>query len=139
MILDSTVLTPEEKTAIDRYVGKAFSIFKIIKVGAIGSHRMIIEQYSDAFTRYLNRSADINYCNIELRPLGILVHLSKDRSRFSWAIPYYRLVFFDSKTFSIHGEGHFLKIRRDNNWKMNKKFVQKIMAFKQKAMSNSVI
>ncbi len=93
MILDSTVLTPEEKTAIDGYVGKAFSIFKIIQVGTIGSHRMIVQEYSEDFTKYLNRSTDLNYCNIELRPLGIIVHLAKDRSRFSWVIPYYRLVF----------------------------------------------
>ncbi|MDA9563052.1 hypothetical protein N9R81_00085 [Flavobacteriales bacterium] len=139
MILDSTVLTPEEKTAIDGYVGKAFSIFKIIQVGTIGSHRMIVQEYSEDFTKYLNRSTDLNYCNIELRPLGIIVHLAKDRSRFSWVIPYYRLVFFDSKTFSIHGEGHFLKIRRDNNWKMNRKFIQKILSFKQKALEGSTI
>ena len=137
MIIDSTVLSPEQKLLINKYVGKPFSVFNLLKIGAIGSRRMIVDEYSDGFSRFLERSADLNYCNIELRPSGIILHIAKDRSRFSWIIPYYRLVIFDSKTFSIHSEGHFLKIRRDNHYMDNKKFMDKMLILKQKATANS--
>ena len=134
MIIDTTVMSKALKSKINELVGKPFSVLKIMKIGAIGSHRMIVDNYSLEFNDFLTRSSDLNYCNMELRPKGVIVHLSKDRTRFSWIIPYYRLSIFESKQFSIHAEGQYLRINRDKRWKMNTKFLAKMLILKQKAI-----
>lgn len=135
MFVDTTVPDRELKKEINDLVGKPFSLLKMFKIGAIGSHRMIVSEYSDKFREVLTRSTDLNYCNLELRPKGVIVHLSKDRSRHSWIIPYYKLALFDSKTFSIHADGQYLRIQRDRYWKMNKKFHRKLLLLKEEVMS----
>lgn len=130
MVYNTTYKNKDIKETIDDLMGKPFSLWQRFQLGGIGSSRMIIEEVSANFQKYINTTSDINYINCELRPNGILVHITKALEKFSWIIPYYRLSIFDSNTFSIHSQGEYIKIKKDNYYKLNEKFIKKLNYFK---------
>jgi hypothetical protein len=87
MIYNTTHNNKEAKAQFNDLLGKPYSFLKAIKMGGIGSKRMIIEQVSSSFQKYMNTVSDINYGNIEIREKGIIVHITKGLQNFSWAIP----------------------------------------------------
>ncbi len=130
MILDFTAPTKDQINAVDSLIGKPYSIVQIIRMGGTGSHKMILSEYSSGFINFLRKNQNLIYGNIELRPKGLLVHLSHINSRFSWAVPFYRLSIFQSGDFTIHGDGQFLRFRMDGNFLKNKDFIQKLLRLK---------
>ncbi len=116
-------------------LGKAFSFFEKIKIGGIGSSRLVIEELSTKLQPKNRRSLTINYANIELRPKGIIIHFTNRLDRYSWRIPYYRLVTYSTQTFSIHSNGHFIKFNKNKNYLDNKKFIDKMIDSKNKFLN----
>lgn len=108
-------------------LGKSFSFFEKIKIGSIGSSRLIIEELSEKLEPKNMQLTDIRYGNIELRPKGIIIHFPNRLDRYSWIIPYYRLVLYSTKTFSIHSSGSFIQFRKNKNFLDNKGFIEKMM------------
>ena len=108
-------------------VGKAFSLLEKIKRGGVGSSRLVIKDLSTKLQPIHLQTIDDNYANIELRPKGIIIHFTNRLDRYSWIIPYYRLVVYRTKTFTIHANGHFIKFNKDKNYLANKKFINKMM------------
>lgn len=102
MIIDSTYTNKKHKVLLNDFVGRSFSFFERLKMNGIGSKRMIINDVSPNLQPYLNRIADVNYANIELRYKGILIHINKGLKNFIWAIPYYQLVIYKTNGSSIH-------------------------------------
>jgi hypothetical protein len=113
-----------------KIVGKSFSFFEKIKMGSIGSSRLIIEELSSKLEPKNMQLSDIRYGNIELRPKGIIIHFSNRLDRYSWIIPYYRLVLYSTQTFSIHSSGSFIQFRKNKNYQDNKIFIEKMTALK---------
>jgi len=108
-------------------VGKEFSFFEKIKIGGIGSSRLVIEELSPKLRPKSIKSSDINYANIELRPKGIIIHFTNKLDRYSWIIPYYRLVTYNTQRFSIHSNGNFMQFKKNKNYQDNKKFIDKMI------------
>jgi hypothetical protein len=131
MMHNTTHNSPETEELIDTALGKRFTLWKKIQMKGIGSRRMVLKRTSPNFDQYTNKVADINYVSIELRPKGILVHLTKGLKNFAWAIPYYQLAFFKSEEFSIHGQGNFLAVACNNNYRANKGFFTKLNTLKE--------
>jgi hypothetical protein len=96
----------------------------------IGSGRMIIDKVSPKLERVLLNGPDINYANIELRPKGILVRITRRLDNFTWIIPYYQLYTYMTNGLSIHGQGEFLHFRNDRFLKNNKEFIRKMLNLK---------
>lgn len=138
MLYNTTYKNNEIKEAIDTIVGKPYSFLDRIKLKRVGSQRMIVEQVSPKYFQYLNKISDVNYINIELRPKGILVHLTQALNKFSWPIPYHYLSVFDSNLFSIHAQGNFIKVRKDYRYSSNQKFIQQILTLKSIATQNFI-
>jgi len=111
-------------------LGKTYSLRERIKMNGIGSGRMIIEELNADLAPRNRQQTDINYASIELRPKGIIVHFSNRLDRYSWIIPYYRLVIFSAQTFSIHSNGKFIVFKKDKNYTRNRKFIHKMMDLK---------
>ena len=111
-------------------LGKPYSLIQAIKIGGIGSKRMIIDEVSPGFLKYINTVSDINYGNIELREGGILVHINKGLQNFSWAIPTYKVHIYKTNVFSIHADGNFVRFKNNKLLKENKKFLDKIIDLK---------
>jgi len=131
MILFNTTYTDrEEQLEIETLVGKPFSLVEKIKLGGIGSKRLIIHGVSTNLQMLLNKVSDVNYANIELRPKGIIVHITKQLKRYSWVIPYYKLSIFNITYFSIHSEGNFIQMVKNNRYEISKKFISKMMHLK---------
>ena len=111
-------------------LGKSFSFFEKIKMGGIGSSRLMITELSHNLKPKNLQTMAINYANIELRPKGIILHFTNKLERYSWIIPYYRLVTYSTKTFTIHSSGSFIKLKKNKNYVDNKKFIGKMMDLK---------
>jgi hypothetical protein len=132
MLINSTYTSKENKELIKDIVGKPFSLIQNLKMNGIGSKRMIIDEVSPNLESVLNRTGDINYGNIELRPNGILIHITKGLQNFTWVIPYYQLVIYKVNGASIHANGKFVHFRSNKTFRENKKFFVKLLNEKVK-------
>ena len=127
MVLNTTYHNKDNDLIINDLIGKRFSLMRSLKIGGIGSGRMIVDEVSPNFQQYVNGVADITYGNIELRPHGILLYIHKQLQQFTWVIPYYQLYVYKTNGVTIHGQGSFVHFRNDNRSRANKKFFDKMM------------
>uniref|UniRef100_UPI0040490750 hypothetical protein n=1 Tax=Flavobacterium sp. TaxID=239 RepID=UPI0040490750 len=122
---------------INDFIGKPYSFLKAIQMGGIGSHRMMVEEVSAHFKNVVNTVSDINYGSLEIRPNGIIFHITKGLQRFVWLIPYHSLVIFKSKTLSIHADGKFIKFKNNQFTRKNSVFISKLIDLKTKNTANA--
>lgn len=130
MILNTTYTNKDNDATIDNLVGSPYGFLKKLRMKGIGSGRMIIDKVSPKLERALLNGPDINYANIELRPKGILVRITRRLDNFTWIIPYYQLYTYMTNGLSIHGQGEFLHFRNDRFLKNNKEFIRKMLNLK---------
>jgi hypothetical protein len=114
----------------NRMLGGTYSFLTKLKMGGVGSQRLIIEELSSELTPWNMQKSDINYASIELRPKGIVIHFSNRLDRYSWIVPYNQLAIFSTPTFSLHSEGKFIRFRKDKNYQENKGFIKKMTNLK---------
>nr|WP_321222481.1 hypothetical protein [uncultured Psychroserpens sp.] len=132
MILDSTYHNKEHKSIIEDLIGKPYSFLESLKMRGVGSKRMIIENVSPNLQQYLNTVSDINYANIEMRPNGILIYVTKGLKNYTWIIPFYQLVIYKTNGISIHAQGKFVHFKNNKTFKENKAFMNKLYDAKVK-------
>lgn len=132
LIFNTTYTDKSDESEINELVGTPFSFLKRIQLKGIGSKRMIIYSVSKNFKKLINNVSDINYANIELRPRGIIVHITQQLRRYSWAIPYYKLVIFNGDYFSIHSDSSYIQLMKAKSKDQNKNIIQKIFLLKSK-------
>ena len=130
MILNTTYTNKDHDATINQMVGRQYSLLKKLQMKGIGSGRMVIDKVSHKLQRTILNGPDINYANIELRPKGILVRITRRLDNFTWIIPYYQLYTYKTNGFSIHGQGEFLHFKNDRFFKTNKDFIRKIINLK---------
>jgi len=92
-------------------------------MGRIGSGRMMIAGFSEALKPKQVSFSELDYGNIEMRPNGIILHFTNRLERYSWIVPFYRLVIYNSQYFSIHAEGQYVRFRKNKLYKKNKRFI----------------
>ncbi|MCX7550319.1 hypothetical protein [Xanthomarina sp. F2636L] len=132
MILDTTHNNKKHDKLIHDLVGKSFGWIQAIQLKGIGSKRMMIEEVSPNLQQYLNLVADVNYANLELRPLGVLIRINKGLKNYTWIIPFYQLVMYKTDGSSIHAQGKFIRSRKNTTFKENKAFFDKLLDEKVK-------
>jgi len=130
MIFNTTYNNQDYDDESALLVGKKFSIFERIKLGGIGSGRLVIEKTSSKLNIGKLKFSEIDYGNIELRPKGVIIHYTRKLERFSWIIPYYRLVIYNAQFFSIHANGNFIQFLKNKNYNENKKFINRMVEIK---------
>jgi len=130
MIFNTTHNNKEDTATINSLLGKSYNFVTAIKLGGVGSKRMVIDAVSPGFLKVLNAVSDVNYGNIELREKGIIVHINKGLKNFSWPIPYYQLHTYKTEGFSIHAHGNFVRFKNNKLLQENKKFLAKIINLK---------
>ena len=130
MIFNTSYINKDYTKESTQIVGKAFSFFEKIKMRGVGSSRFMIEELSPKLQPENMQSVAINYANIELRPKGIIVHFTNRLDRYSWIIPYYRLVIYSNQTFSMHSNGNYIQFKKNKYYQNNKKFIHKMTDFK---------
>lgn len=127
MILNSTYYNKEHQKLLDDFVGRPYSFWDSLKRGGVGSKRMIVKSLSPNLNFILNNNSDINYANIELRKKGILIRITKGLKNFTWAIPFYQLVFYKTDFTSIHAQGRFIQFNNSITLSENKRFFENLM------------
>lgn len=132
MILETTHTNKDHTELINDLVGKPFGLMQSIKMKGIGSKRMMIADVSPNMKQYLNVIDDVNYANLELRPVGVLIRINKGLKNFTWVIPYYQLVIYKTNGSSIHAQGKFIQFRQNTTFKENKAFFDKLLDEKVK-------
>jgi hypothetical protein len=132
MILNTTHHNPDHNQIIADLVGEQFSLVQKLKMKGVGSKRMIIDEVSPNMQSMMNVVSDINYGNIELRPKGILVRITKGHKNFTWIIPYYQLVIYKINGSSLHSQGRFVHFKNSKTFRENKKFFDKLLDEKVK-------
>ncbi|TYB74347.1 hypothetical protein [Bizionia myxarmorum] len=130
MILNSTYNDKDHKEMITDLIGKPYSFFEAIRLGGIGSKRMMINDVSPNLQSYLNYVDDFNYANIELRSGGILIYINKGLKNFTWVIPFYHLVLYKTNGASIHAQGKFINFKNNVTFRENKGFFKRLMDMK---------
>jgi hypothetical protein len=132
MILETTHTNKDQTKLINDKVGKPFGLMQSIKLKGIGSKRMMIADVSPNMKHYLNSIDDVNYANLELRPIGVLIRINKGLKNYTWVIPYYQLVIYKTNGSSIHAQGKFIQFRENTTFKENKAFFDKLLDEKVK-------
>ena len=92
MIYNSTYTDIEKDIETDNLVGKKYNLIKSIRLGGIGSKRLIVDELGINFKKLIQQKNDIIYSNIELRKKGIIIYIVDGQKRFTWVFPFYKLV-----------------------------------------------
>jgi hypothetical protein len=117
MLLNISYNDPSQRRSIDQEVGKAFSLQKRWSLGGIGSKKLIINSASIDIHNLLILDQNINTCNIELRPKGIILRFRSLLETYGLVIPYYKLKIYKGKSqeYSVYLDQYFVKIRADSS------------------------
>lgn len=125
-----TYKNKETEKEINAEMGKPFGLIEKLRLGGIGSRRMIIENFSEDLKNLALKVSGIQYANIELRPNGVIIHINQGIYTHAWTIPYFRLSIFNGDFFTVHGGGSHIQFNKEKSWKENKDFLQKIVKLK---------
>jgi hypothetical protein len=137
MILNVSYNDPKQEQNITDLVGKPFSLRDRIKFTGVGSPKLQIVSSSPKIANLLLLDKNLDVCNIEIRPKGIIVRFRSLLETYAIVIPFYKLSLFKGKSdiYSIHSDGQKIEIRSD---KHTSKFFSKIMRFKAKYIENPI-
>lgn len=117
---------------MEEAVGKSYPLCKRIKLGGVGSRRMVIAACSGDIQRLLALDKYTNYCNLEIRPKGIVVYFRSRLETYALAVPFAELALFqDNLAITIqHGE-HFVTLRPFNRDQPDALFIAKVLRFQK--------
>ena len=115
MLLNISYNDPELKQRIDKEVGKPFTLKKRWDLGGIGSPKLFITSSSIDIHNLLILDQNLNQCNIELRPLGIIIRFRSLLETYGLVIPYYKLKVYKGKAeeYSLYKDQYFIKVKAD--------------------------
>ena len=130
MLLNISYKDPKIKDKIEVAVGKPFSLKERLAKGGIGSSKLLISQCSIDIHNLLVLDNNLNSCNIELRPKGIILRFRSLLETYAFVIPYHKLNLYKGKAkeYSIYKDKQFVKVVADT--KASFKFFSKISAEK---------
>lgn len=123
---------------IDNELGKPFTIMERLKMGGIGSPKLILTETSIQISNLMNLDNNRNVCNIEMRPKGIIVGFRSKLNSYALVIPYYKLVIYKGKAeeYSIHQDNYFVKFEAYAKDKAVHNFMKKLMTAKNNAVAD---
>lgn len=131
MILNITYPTPKDKRSMAQIVGPAYSFLERIKMGGIGTSKLVIIEATDEIHSLLTVTGDTTYCHLECRKLGLVIGFQTTMKIYVWLIPYRQLsVYYNSGQMTIYGPKNSIKVKAPFNGTIDKKFVRKILTLK---------
>ncbi|NBC84248.1 MAG: hypothetical protein GVY19_12845 [Bacteroidetes bacterium] len=138
MIKKITRNDKKTKEEINAFVGKAFSLWDRIKMGGLGSTRYLIKESSDSIQQILNTSDTKHYCNIELRPGGIILNFRSLQEIYAWVVPFYKLHVYKQEIFySFYANTDYMSIQCSTENKKGNDFIRRILEAKAEASRHS--
>ena len=130
MLVNVSYNNKEITQRIDEEVGKPFTLKKRWALGGIGSPKLFITSSSSEIRNLLILDNNLDSCNIELRPKGIILRFRSLLETYALIIPFYKLVIYkgDLAIYSVYRDHHFVKVKADT--KAIQKFFRKILDYK---------
>ena len=130
MIKNLSYNTKKIKILLLELVGSPFSFIERLKLGGIGSNKLVIADASKEIVELLRMDNNVNYCNIEIRKKGIIIRFKSLLETYGFIIPYYKLVIYkgESDIYSLYKDTNYIKFFVDN--KSTSHFVKKIIRLK---------
>ena len=127
MLKNVSYKNDKQQNEINEFVGKPFSLFERLKQKGIGSGKLIIIKASKEIENLLILDQNINQCNIERRPKGIIIYFRVLLETYALIIPYYKLVVFkvDGDVYTFHIDHRMIKIKVNN--KKDHEFIKNIL------------
>ena len=133
MLYNISYKDPKIEREINELVGKSYSLIENLKKGGIGSPKLFITRCSAAIYGLLHVNNTVKFCNIELRPKGIIIGFQSRLDVYALVIPYYKLVLFKpGNTITFHIDHHYISIDYSKNSKGVQKFINKLELDKEK-------
>ena len=127
MLKNVSYKNEKQQNEINEFVGKPFSLLERLKQNGIGSGKLIIIKASKEIENLLILDQNINQCNIERRPKGIIIYFRVLLETYALIIPYYKLVVFkvDEDVYTFHIDHRMVKIKLNN--KKDHEFIKNIL------------
>ena len=127
MLRNVSYKNDKQEKEINNFVGEPFSLLERLKQKGIGSGKFIIMKASKEIENLLILDHNINQCNIERRPKGIIIYFRVLLETYALIIPYYKLVLFkvDSDIYTIHIDHRLIKIKVNN--KKDHEFIRNVL------------
>ena len=139
MIRNISFNDKELKEEIIQLVGKSFSLLSRFKMGGIGSQRYVSVEASPMIQELFEHDNKTNFCNIELREKGIILHFRSRLETFGWIVPYHLLsVFKSDDSYSIYAASDFVKLKAAHNSSLNHRFIQKLLKLKNESNAHFI-
>ena len=113
MVRNVSYKNEKQELEINGLVGKPFRLFKRIKEGGVGSGKLLITKADKDIENLLILDHNLNFCNIEMRPNGIIIYFRVLLETYALVIPYYKLVMFkvDGEEYTLNMDQKFIKIK----------------------------
>ena len=111
-------------------VGRPFSFIERLKLGGIGSNKLVIADASKEIVELLKLDNNVNYCNIEIRKNGLIIRFRSLLETYGLIIPYYKLIIYkgESNIYSLYKDTNYIKFFVDT--KSTSLFMKKINRLK---------
>lgn len=131
MLVNTSYNEKKINDAIDNLVGKSYTFFENLKLKGIGSPRLDILNTSVEIGILLSYDNNRNFCNIELRPKGLIIRFRSLLETYSLVIPFYKLVVFKpGNSYTFHVDNHFITIDYQTKNKGIHSFINKVNRLK---------
>ena len=133
MLYNISYKDPKIEREINELVDKSYSLIENLKKGGIGSPKLFITRCSAAIYDLLHVNNTVKFCNIELRPKGIIIGFLSRLDVYALVIPYYKLVLFKpGNSITFHIDQHYISVDCSKNSKGVQKFINKLELEKEK-------
>ena len=138
MLLNVSYNNSDITRKVDSEVGKPFKLKERWAMGGIGSPKLFITETSIEIRNLLILDNNMDCCNIEMRPKGIIVRFRSLLETFALVIPFYKLTIYkgDFAIYSIFRDNYFIKVKSDT--KAIQKFFRKILDYKVENAPTSI-
>lgn len=130
MIKNLSYNSKKINTVLLELVGRPFSFIERLKLGGIGSNKLVIADASKEIVELLRLDNNVNYCNIEIRKNGLIIRFRSLLETYGLIIPYYKLIIYkgESNIYSLYKDTNYIKFFVDN--KSTSLFMKKIIRLK---------
>lgn len=130
MLLNVSYNNKEITRKVDEALGKPFTLKERFAMGGIGSPKLFITETNVEIRNLLILDNNLDSCNVEMRPKGIIVRFRSLLETFALVIPYYKLAIYkgDLGIYSIYKDNYFIKVRADS--KAIQLYFRKLLDFK---------
>ena len=130
MLLNVSYNNKEITNKIDRELGKPFTMKERFAMNGIGSPKLFIMDCSKEIKNLLILDNNTNYCNIELRPKGIIIRFRSLLETYGLIIPYYKFTLYktDFGVYTLFRDNYFIKVKSDT--KAIQKFFTKLLGYR---------